>query len=162
MVKQHMNRPKRKKLNQNEIDELVRSGDSDCPRGMAYNIEGTDRTVKCVGLLPVRMSWHKTVDYYTKRGYHVVTTDSPPSVRAEHGAELNVFVFSKREDPSPATCLTIYPEPSVPWQEAVARVTGVPLPRIKLGAPLPMPDGKLPMRIDEGKDKLVIHLGQCQ
>lgn len=160
-VRERATRSKRAKLAPAEMDALVREGDPDCPRGMAYNLEGTSRTVKCTGLPPIRMNWKHVVDYYSKRGYRVTTADSPATVRAERGAELNVFTFSGRDDPSPAKCMTIYPEPNVTWQEAVARVTGAALPKLKLGSAVQIADGKLALHVDEGKDKLVITLGDC-
>jgi hypothetical protein len=162
MVRQRTAAPKSRKMTPGEIAELVKRGDPGCPRGMAYNLEGTEQTIKCVGLSPIRMNWIRVVEYYTKRGYHVTTTDTPPEVRAEHGAELNVFAFSRRDDPLPPKCMTLYPLPNVPWQEAVARVTGAALPKLKLGSPVTMSDGTLALRVDEGKDRLIIRLGDCE
>jgi hypothetical protein len=160
-AKRHATRPKRAKPGPAELTELLKQGDSQCPQGMAYNIEGTDKQIKCTGLQPIRMSWQKARDYYSKLGFHVTTSEAPPSVRAEHGSELYVFTFSRTDDPQPPRCLTIYPEPGLPWQEAVARATGTPLPRLKPAGPVPTAEGNIALRIDEGKDKLIVYLGDC-
>jgi hypothetical protein len=149
---------KREKPSAAETEELIKHGDNSCPRGMAYKAEGSDKQIRCTGPQPVRMSYEKARDYYKSLGFRV-TENEPANLRAEYGAELLVFAFGAKNNPSPARCLTYYPPPQMPWQEAVARLTGAPLHRIKAGAPVPLPDGDVPLRVDEGKDKLVIYLG---
>ena len=160
-VKERSSQKKRVKPTPAELEELVKRGDPNCPKGMAYKPEGSDRQIKCIGLQPVRMNWQKARDYYSNLGFHVVTTEKPPSIRAERGSELFVFTYSKLDDPQPPRCLMIYPEASVPWQEAVSRATGAPIQKLKSGSPVPMADGDIALRVDEGKDKLVIQLGAC-
>jgi hypothetical protein len=155
------NMPKRAKLSATELAELTKNGDPRCPKGMAYNIEGSDRKVNCTGLQPIAMNWSQAREYLTKLGFHVTTTDSPPAVQAERGSEKYLFAYSRPNDTSPPRCLTIYPKPELPWQEAVARATGAQMQKLKLGLPVPTTDGSVALRIDEGKDKLVIHLGSC-
>lgn len=161
-VKDRASRLKRVKPTPAELDDLVKRGDPNCPKGMAYKAEGSDRQIKCIGLQPVRMSWSKAQDYYSNLGFRVVTNESPPTVRAEHGSELFIFTFTKVNDDQPPQCLTIYPQASVPWQEAVSRATGAPIQKLKIGSPVPMSEGNVALNVDEGKDKLVIYLGSCQ
>ena len=160
-VKERVARPKRAKPTPAELDELVKRGDPNCPKGMAYKAEGSERQIKCIGLQPIRMNWQKAHDYYSNLGYHVVSTENPPSIRAERGSELFVFTYARVDDIQPPRCLTIYPEEKIPWQEAVSRATGAPIQKLKVGSPVPMSEGDVALRIDEGKDKLVIHLGAC-
>lgn len=160
-VKRHAAKPKRTKPSANELSELLKHGDPQCPKGMAYKLEGSDRQVSCTGLQPIRMNWRKVREYYSNLDFRVTTTDAPPTVQAERGSEKYVFSYSKPEDTSPPRCLTIYPKPELPWQEAVSRATGAQLPKLKLGSPVPTSDGEVALRVDEGKDKLVIHLGNC-
>jgi hypothetical protein len=154
-------RPKRTKLSASEVGDLLKHGDPQCPKGMAYNIEGTDKQVSCTGLQPIRMNWSQAREYLSKLGFHVTTTDSPPAVQAERGSEKYLFTYSRTNDSSPPRCLTIYPKPELPWQEAVARATGAQMQKLKLGSPVPTTDGNVALRVDEGKDKLVIRLGSC-
>jgi hypothetical protein len=161
-LKSRSSRPKRAKPTAADLDELVKRGDPNCPKGMAYKAEGSDRQIKCTGLQPVRMSWHKALDYYSNLGFHVVTTTEPPAVRAEHGSELFVFTYSKVEDPEAPRCLTIYPDANVPWQEAVSRATGAPINKLKEGSPVPTAEGALALRVDAKPNKLVIYLGNCE
>ena len=160
-VRRLAGRPKHPKLNASEVSELLKHGDPQCPKGMAYKIEGNDRQVSCTGLQPIRMNWSKAREYYTKLDFRVTTTDAPPTVQAEHGSEKYIFTYSRPEDTSPPRCLTIYPKPELPWQEAVGRATGAQLRKLKLGAPVATTDGDVALRVDEGTDKLVIHLGNC-
>jgi hypothetical protein len=160
-VRRLAGRPKHPKLNASEVSELLKHGDPQCPKGMAYKIEGNDRQVSCTGLQPIRMNWSKAREYYTKLDFRVTTTDAPPTVQAEHGSEKYIFTYSRPEDTSPPRCLTIYPKPELPWQEAVGRATGAQLQKLKLGAPVATTDGDVALRVDEGTNKLVIHLGNC-
>ncbi len=162
LVKDRATRQKRVKPTPAQLDEFAKYGDPTCPKGMAYKVEGADRQIKCIGLQPVRMNWAKARDYYTNLGYHVATSESPPTLRAEHGSELFVYSFTRVDDTEPPRCLTLYPEAQIPWQEAVSRATGAPIQKLKLGSPVPMSEGNIQLRVDEGKDKLIIYLGACK
>lgn len=150
---------KREKPSAAEVDELIKHGDASCPRGMAYKAEGSEKQIRCIGPQPIRMNFQKARDYYKSLGFRVSESAAPARVRAEYGAELLIFDFATQNDTNAARCLTYFPPPQMPWQEAVARLTGAQLNRIKAGAPVPLADGDVPMRVDEGKDKLVIYLG---
>jgi hypothetical protein len=153
-------RKKRAKPTPAEVEEAVKRGDPSCPRGMAYKAEGSERQIRCTGPQPVRMSLAVAREYYKGLGWRVTVSESPTVLKAEYGAELMVFSYAAPNDSQPR-CLTLYPVPQMPWQEAVARATGAQLPKIKQGAPVPLPDGDVPLRVEEGSDKLVIHLGSC-
>jgi hypothetical protein len=159
VLKERAGKQKRTKPTAAEVEELIKHGDASCPRGMAYKAEGSDKQVRCIGPQPIRMSFAKARDYYKSLGFRVTPSESPPGLRAEFGAELLVFGFATVNDPAPPRCLTYYPPPQMPWQEAVARLTGAQLNRIKQGAPVPLPDGEVPLRVDESQEKLVIYLG---
>jgi hypothetical protein len=154
-------RKKRSKPSPAEVEEAIKRGDPSCPRGMAYKAEGSEREIRCTGPQPVRMNLAVARDYYKGLGYSVTVADQPTVLKAEYGAELFVFAYASANDSQPPRCLTLYPAPQMPWQEAVARATGAKLNKIKLGAPVPLPDGEVPLRVDEGSDKLVIYLGNC-
>jgi hypothetical protein len=162
LVKDRAARQKHVKPNAAQLDEFAKHGDPNCPKGMAYKTEGSDRQIKCIGLQPIRMNWAKARDYYSNLGYHVETSESPPTLRAEHGSELFIFSYAKVDDTEPPRCLTLYPEAQIPWQEAVSRATGAPIQKLKFGAPVPMSEGDVQLRVDEGKDKLIIYLGSCK
>jgi hypothetical protein len=154
-------RKKRAKPSAAETDELVKKGDNSCPRGMAYKAEGSDRQIKCTGPQPVRMSFATAREYYSGSNYRVTPSADNSELRVEYGAELMVFTYAAPNDSNPPKCLTLYPVPDMPWQEAVARATGASLPRIKRDAPVPLSGGDVPLKIEDGKDKLVIRLGNC-
>jgi len=160
-IKGRSSRQKRPKPTPAELEALAKHGDPNCPKGMAYRAAGLEREIKCTGLQPFRMNWQKAKTNYSNLNYHVVTTTNPPSIRAERGSELFVFTYGKVDDAQPPRCLTMYPDATIPWQEAVSRATGVAVNALKQGAPLKTSEGEVPMRIDEGPNKLVIHLGQC-
>jgi hypothetical protein len=129
---------------------------------MAYKAEGSERQIRCVGPQPVRMSLATAREYYKGMGYRVTVSETPTVLKAEYGAELLVFSYASASDTQGPRCLTLYPPPQMPWQEAVARATGAQLPKIKQGAPVPLPDGEVPLRVEEGNDKLIVRLGICE
>jgi len=57
--------------------------------------------------------------------------------------------------------VTLYPAPGVPWDEATARVTGAAPDKLKRGTPIKAERGELPLRVDEGANKLIIRIGTC-
>ncbi|HET9930927.1 MAG TPA: hypothetical protein VFQ35_09580 [Polyangiaceae bacterium] len=148
---------RRNKPTPEQVEELIKHGDSSCPRGMAYKAENSDKQIRCTGPQPIRMTFEKARDYYKSLGFRVTATESPPSLRAEYGAELVLFSFANKDEGP--RCLTYYPPPQMPWAEAVARLTGAQLNRIKENTPVPLSGGDVPLRVDEGKDKLIVYLG---
>ncbi len=154
-------RKKKAEPSASEVEELVKHGDTSCPRGMAYKAEGSDRQIRCTGPQPIRMNFAAARAYYTGLGYRLTVADNPPQLKAEYGAELLVFSYAAPNDEKAPRCLTLYPPPQMPWQEAVARATGGQLNKIKNGAPVPLPDGDVPLQVEEGNDKLIVRLGSC-
>ncbi len=143
--------------------ELLKRGDPNCPRGMVYKAEGSDKPIKCTGAQPVRMSWAVAEAHYKGRGYKLTKTEQPPSLRAEYGADLVVFSYASVSDANPPQCVTLYPVPTMPWQEAVARATGAQLPKIQEGKPVPLPDGgTVALALVKEEQKLIIRLGRCE
>jgi hypothetical protein len=161
VLNQRSGRQRRAKPSAAETEELIKHGDPSCPRGMAYKAEDSDKQVRCIGPQPIRMPWAKVREYYKAQGFRVDATDAPPTLRVEYGAERIVFGYEAANSANAPKCLTYYPAPGIPWQEAVARVTGADLRRIKRDSPVPLPDGDVPLHVDETKDKLVIALGAC-
>ncbi len=156
-LKERAGKTRRNKPTPEQIEELIKHGDSSCPRGMAYKAENSDKQIRCTGPQPIRMTFEKARDYYKNLGFRVTATEAPLSLRAEYGAELVLFSFANKDDGP--RCLTYYPPPQMPWAEAVARLTGAQLNRIKQDAPVPLSGGDVPLRVDEGKDKLIVYLG---
>lgn len=158
-LERRANRKKRAKPSPAELEEYSKKGDPSCPKGMAYKAEGSDRQIRCIGPQPVRMTLAVAREHYTGRGFRVTATEHPPTLKAEYGAELMVFAYDAAT--AAPRCLTLYPAPQMPWQEAVARATGAQLPKIKKDVPVPLPDGEVPLRVEESSDKLIIRLGNC-
>ena len=156
-LKERAGKTRRNKPTPEQIEELIKHGDSSCPRGMAYKAENSEKQIRCTGPQPIRMTFEKARDYYKNLGFRVTATEAPLSLRAEYGAELVLFSFANKDDGP--RCLTYYPPPQMPWAEAVARLTGAQLNRIKQDAPVPLSGGDVPLRVDEGKDKLIVYLG---
>jgi hypothetical protein len=160
-LERRANRPAAKKRTPEEIAELAANGDPDCPKGQAYKDKDSKKEIKCTGALPIDMSWPKAEAYFKHRGFKVTTTDSPPVLKAEYGAELFVFTFSAPKDESAAKCLALYPAPEITWEEATSRATGTPPSRLKKGGTVHTDHGDAPLRVDEGDNKLIVKLGDC-
>ena len=152
--------PPVKKLTPEEIAVLVKQGDPACPKGQAYR-RSPAQEIKCTGPQLVDMSWRSAEAYFGGRGYKMTSTDSPPTLRAEYGAELVVYTFATPKDDKPPRCLTFYPPPGIGWQEATGRVTGVPLRKLESGKTVRTDRGELALRIDQSDTKLIVYVGEC-
>ena len=91
--------------------------------------------------------------------YVEAMTDTPPTVRAEHGAELFVFTFDQPN--AGAKCLLLYPAPDIPWREAVGRATGMRLDKIKNGGTISAKRGDLALNVEDTDKKQLARIGDC-
>jgi len=160
-LERRANRPVAKKRTAEEIAALVTTGDPECPKGQYYKDKDSKKEIKCTGALPVDMSWPKAEAYFKHRGFKVTTTDSPPVLKAEFGAELFVFTFASPKDENPAKCLALYPAPEITWEEATSRATGTPPNKLKKDGTVHSDHGDVPLRVDQGENKLIVKLGDC-
>jgi hypothetical protein len=162
-MKQKAARPlARKKRTPEELAEIALHGDPNCPKGQAYKEEGSNKEIRCSGPQPADMGFAKADDYFRGRGYKITTSDSPPTLKAEYGAELYVYTYATPKDEHPPRCLTVYPVPGTGWEEAAGRATGAPLRHLeKDKTTVETGHGKVPLRIEESESKLVVHIGDC-
>lgn len=165
-IKAHLDYLKRprletKKRSPEELARLEKKGDPSCPRGMAYKPAGSKKEIRCTGPLPINMNWSKAKAYFEGRDYKVRTGDSPNVLRIEYGAELLFFHYDKANSKRPPECVVLYPPPGMSFQEAVARTTGANPARIKAFDEIKTARGNLQLVVEEGKDKLIVRLGQC-
>jgi hypothetical protein len=108
-LERRANRPVAKKRTPEEIAALVADGDPECPKGQYYKDKDSKKEIKCTGVLPIDMNWPKAEAYFKHRGFKVTTTDSPPILKAEYGAELFVFTYTAPKDQNAAKCLADVP-----------------------------------------------------
>jgi hypothetical protein len=155
------NEPKRRKRTDEELAELVRHGDPDCPKGQMYKDATTRKDIRCTGAEPVDMAFRKAQDYFNGRGYKTTTTPSPPTLEAEYGAELWVYTYTTADDPGPPRCLTLYPPPDMSWQEATARATGTPPQRLDKADSVKTDHGIVPLHVESTDKKVVVRIGDC-
>jgi hypothetical protein len=155
------NRPAAKQRTPDEIAALVANGDPDCPKGQAYKDNDSKKEIKCTGVLPIDMSWPKAEAYFKHRGFKVTSTDAPPVLKAEYGAELFVFTYAAPKDDKPPKCLVLYPAPEITWEEATSRATGTPQSKLKKGGTVHSDHGDLAVDVDQGENKLIVRIGDC-
>lgn len=160
-LKRKADEPAQRKLTPEELAKLVKEGDPSCPKGQAYKHGGSGKEIRCTGAQPVNMGWKSAEDYFSGRGYKLSTESEPPTLKAEYGSEILVYTFDVPKDTRPPKCLTVYPPPGMSWQEAVARVTGVPPFRVKEDTTIPTRRGALPLRIREAEESSIVHIGDC-
>ena len=159
-MKRKSTEPKVEKLTPDQIAALVKNGDPSCPKGQAYKRSPTQE-IRCTGPQIVDMNWKSAADYYTNRGYKVTTTPSPPTLKAEYGAELAVFTFAAQNDDQPAKCIAFYPPIGMPWQEATGRLTGTQMRKLENAKTVKTAHGERPLRVDESATKLIVYIGDC-
>lgn len=160
-LRERANRQPAKKRSPEELAALVANGDPDCPKGQAYKDKDSKKEIRCTGVLPVDMNWAKAENYFGHRGFKITVADSPPVLKAEYGAELFVFTYATPKDTNAARCLTLYPAPEITWQEATSRATGTPPSKLKKGGTVHTDHGDVALAVDEGENKLVVRLGDC-
>lgn len=151
----------RKAVSKQELERLEKEGDPKCPKGQAYRPKELEKEIRCTGPQPADMTRKRAEEYFTERGYTVKRLDSPPTLRAELGAELFVFTHDGTGDGAAPRCLTVYPPPGMSWQEAAARVTGVPPQKLDKASTVRTGRGTLPMRVTDTEKKVTVEIGDC-
>lgn len=121
--------------------ELVKNGDPSCPKGQAYKPKDSKSEVRCSGPQLVDMPAPALKAYFGERHFKLTSTETPPTLRAEHGAETFVFSFDQPE--TAPQCVTAYAVSGVSWQEVTARLSGAQPEKLKLGEPVKTPKGEL-------------------
>jgi hypothetical protein len=161
-MKKKASAPSRPKLTAEQLAAFEKNGDPNCPKGQAYKQDKSGKEIRCVGPQVVDLPWRKAEEYFRNRGYKLSTTETPPTLKAEHGAELLVFTYAAVGSDEPPRCLSVYPAPGQSWQEATSRVTGQRPDKLTKEKPVTSGRGALPLRVeDEGESKLIVHLGSC-
>jgi hypothetical protein len=145
-----------------QLETLVKAGDPDCPKGQAYKHRESGKEIRCTGPQIVDLGWKQAEAYFSSRGFKIQTTTTPPTLRAEYGAELIVYTFDSVGSTEPARCVTLYPAPGIPWMEATARATGVQPRFLKQeGGTVRIKRGAVPLVVDERDDGLTVQVGEC-
>jgi hypothetical protein len=154
-------RRKKRKAKPEELAELAKKGDPNCPKGQAYRHKDLDKEVKCTGPQLAEMSWAQAKAYFSGRNYSIQTGEAPPTLRAEYGGERFVFEYAAPNDTRPPKCLTLYPAPGVPWDEATARATGAAPDKLERDRPIKTERGELGLRVQDEPNKLILRIGDC-
>jgi hypothetical protein len=154
-------RKKKPKQTPEEIALLVEKGDPSCPKGQAYLHGSAKKEIKCTGAQIIELGWEDVKEYFGDRKYKLATSDAPPTIKAEFGAELYVFEFEKPNDAQGARCVSIHPAPGVSWIELVSRLTGVSPDKIEAGKPVKSARGALPLSVEDKNEKVVARVGTC-
>lgn len=152
---------KQRKRTPEELEQLVKKGDQDCPKGMAYKLRDTEQEVRCVGPVPVNMAWKAARAYYEKRDFRVRPGKTPAILEMEYGAELQRFEYAEENSSQPPRCVTVYPPPGMGWQEATARVTGARVDKLKLGEPVKAGTRTLMLQVVDEPNQVLVKLGEC-
>ncbi len=154
-------RKKKAKPTPEQIAELVKNGDPTCPKGQAYLHGTAKKEIRCTGPQLIELGFEDVKEYFAERRYKITTSDAPPAVKAEFGAELYVFTFAKPNDVQGARCVAIYPAPGISWEELVSRLTGVGPEKLKAGQPIKGARGPLPLKVENTENKVVARVGNC-
>ncbi len=160
-IEKYGNTGKRAKLTEDELARLVKDGDPKCPKGQAYKHQASGKEIRCAGPLPIEMGRAQAEQYFLDRDYKIRPIDDPNTLKLEHGGELLLLEFKREEDPDPAKCVTIYPPPQQSWQEAISRFSGKNPALLRKGGSLQTKSGKMDIDVEQGKDKLVVRIGDC-
>ena len=153
LLQQRESRKKREAPSAAELADLVKKGDPSCPKGQAYKPKDSKSEVRCTGPQLVDMSRAALESYFGDRRFKLTSSDDPPSLRAEHGAETFVFSFESGSDTAPR-CATAYAASGVSWQEVTSRLTGAAPERLKLDQPVKSAKGDmLSLQVEHATDQ---------
>lgn len=162
LLERRAKRKKRVKPSPEELAALVKNGDPACPKGQAYLNRELKKEIKCTGPQIIEMRADELRGYFEERRYRLTSSDAPPSLRAEYGAELYVFTFDAPGPGGKVRCLEIYPAPGVSWQELTSRMTGTPPEKLKSGGSVATALGALPLSVEDSEKKTLARIGECQ
>ncbi|HVJ22064.1 MAG TPA: hypothetical protein VM686_41950 [Polyangiaceae bacterium] len=154
-------RKKKAKPTPEQIAELVKNGDPTCPKGQAYLHGTAKKEIRCTGPQLYELGFEDVKEYFSERRYKITTSDSPPMVKAEFGAELYQFDFQKPNDAQGARCVSIFPAPGISWEELVSKLTGVGPEKLKAGQPIKTASGPLGLKVENTENKVVARVGNC-
>jgi hypothetical protein len=152
-------REKRSELSPEVLARLIEEGDPSCPRGQGYVHGRSGKRIVCVGAQPVDTTRAQAEEYFRGQGYRRLPASTESELRFEYGAELVVLHYV--DGSAAPRCVTLYPPPDRSWQEATARLTGVPPGRLKPNQPIRRAGGALPFALEESPQKVIAHIGTC-
>lgn len=144
-----------------ELATLVAQGDPSCPRGQAYRDRESGKQIRCVGRHVVEMTRTEIEALYRKQGYRVTGEETPPRVRAEYGADIQVFQFRSGGASELPECVELFPAPGISWQEAVARATGARPDKLDGAKTIRTSRGNLALDVVDSEKKVVARIGNC-
>jgi hypothetical protein len=148
----------RKELTVEEIDELVKQGDPSCPKGQSYQYKKTGKKVRCTGSQILAMHQKEAKAHFAGRGFRVHELAS--GIKAELGSESYAFDYGAGPD-ARATCVVVFSQAGIAWQETVTRVSGVMPQRLKEGTPLTLGGEEIPYTLEADPIQAILRFGSC-
>lgn len=148
----------RKELTPVEVDELVKKGDPDCPKGQTYQYKKTGKKVRCTGSQILAMNWKEAKTHFSNRGFKIF--EPPNGLKAELGSESYAFEYGSGPDVR-ATCVVVFSQAGIAWQETVTRVSGVMPQRLKEGTPLVLGKEEIPYTLQADPIQAILRFGTC-
>ncbi len=148
----------RKELTPAEVDELVKKGDPDCPKGQSYQYRKTGKKVRCTGSQILAMGLKEAKSHFAGRGFKI--HESPNGIKAELGSESYAFEYGAGPE-ARATCVVVFSQAGIAWQETVTRVSGVMPQRLKEGTPLSLGKDEIPYTLQADPVQAILRFGNC-
>lgn len=159
-LEEQADRPKREKLSDAELKELIAKGDPNCPRGQGYEHGPSKKMIRCTGPLIPEMTLAQAQEHFQKRGYKLEQKKEPAVLQAEHGAKRYELTYAEGAQKA-ASCTEVTAPPGMPWQEMTARLTGVHPKKLERTKPVPTKKGPVPLKVEGSESQFTIKLGQC-
>lgn len=149
----------RKELTPAQVDELVKNGDPDCPKGQSYQYKKTGKKVRCTGSQILAMNLAEAKNHFGGRGFRI--HELPKGIKAELGSESYSFEYGNGTDVR-ASCVVVFSQAGIAWQETVTRVSGVMPQRLKEGTPLTLGKDEIPYTLQVDPVQAILRFGDCE
>lgn len=159
-LREIQNRVKSPPLTEEALAKLAQSGDPDCPRGQQYEHHQNKQMIRCTGPQLFEMNWQQAKGHFERRGYSIIEKDA--HLRIERGAQVYDYFFSAPSSKAAAKCLAVVPDPGVPWQEVVSRLTSVHPQKLALDKPVPTKAGPRALLVEGDLEHSTVKIGDCE
>lgn len=157
-LEQSKDLPKAAAIQSVTTEELLKSGDPNCPRGQSWMHPALQKEILCSGPSLFEMKPSEAITHLPRTGFALNKKGEVLEFRRKE--RVYRYHFDKLKAEASARCLQIGLAAEETVQQGVAMATGVQLSKIELGKPVPLQGREIALTFDD-KERAV-SLGDCE